>query len=290
MKVVKYANLPLTGEDVELLAKASEWYREYKYELDEEVQEFERKKYGQVKAVIYDKFMITLRDACMSQEEVKKIRKDCGGDPHQFSPKEGDEIEFDTYEQFLKTCKRNGIGEEEAREFVYRGLVIKSMPLRGGKQRICCSKDPRLLFYNKINELYPDIKLNPNTQEIAFYTLSNQDVLVNLESFTNYCINVLKLWGGQTNEQQQALQDTHTKMNHYENQEECCKKLFYSFCFQTEPYFGFNEFITLIKSTYPAAVYEHPETGRVVEITPYSSSQQVIVWADTSSMVENNYD
>lgn len=51
-------------------------------------------------------------------------------------------------------------------------------------------------------------------------------------------------------------------MNHNENLEECCKKLFNSFCFNPEPYFTYNEFVTLICSTYPCAIYEHPETGK----------------------------
>ncbi|KRX05621.1 Concanavalin A-like lectin/glucanases superfamily [Pseudocohnilembus persalinus] len=290
MKVIKYAKLSLTKAEIELLAKTSEWARTYRFVQDQEIKEYENKKYGYINAIIYDKFMITIRDACMSKEEIKKIRNDCGGDPHQFAPKIGDEIEFDSYEEFFKTCKRNGIDEDQARQYIYKGLVIKSMPMRGGKQRICCSRDPRLLLYNKIIELYPDIKFNENTQEVAYYTLSNGEREVNLEAFTDYCINVLKLWGGQTNEQQQALDNTHSKMNHFENQEETCKKLFYSFCFQTEPFFGFSEFITLIRATYPAAIYEHPETGKQLEITPYSSYPQVIVWGDTSSMIENNYE
>lgn len=56
---------------------------------------------------MYDKFLITIRDACMTEEEIKKIRKECKGDPHETSPVEGDEIEFDSYEEFLKTCRKD---------------------------------------------------------------------------------------------------------------------------------------------------------------------------------------
>lgn len=59
-------------------------------------------------AIIYDKFMITVRDACMTPEEIKDIRKQCGGDPHETAPKAGDEIEFDSYEEFFNVCKKLG--------------------------------------------------------------------------------------------------------------------------------------------------------------------------------------
>lgn len=57
------------------------------------------------------------------------------------------------------------------------------------------------------------------------------------------------------------MENTHTGLNHNENLEECCKKLFNSFCFDTEPYFEFHSFITIMKATYPAVLYENPETG-----------------------------
>lgn len=50
--------------------------------------------------------MISVRNACMTPEEIRDIRKECGGDPHETAPKQGDEIEFDSYEEFLKICKR----------------------------------------------------------------------------------------------------------------------------------------------------------------------------------------
>ncbi len=52
--------------------------------------------------------MITIRDSCMTTEEIREIRKECSGDAHEMSPKEGDEIQFDSYEEFFKVCKRNG--------------------------------------------------------------------------------------------------------------------------------------------------------------------------------------
>jgi len=33
--------------------------------------------------------MVTVRDSCMTPEEIKQIRKECGGDP-QTAPKVGD--------------------------------------------------------------------------------------------------------------------------------------------------------------------------------------------------------
>jgi hypothetical protein len=103
--------------------------------------------------------MITVRDSCMTPEEISNIRRECAGDPHETPPKEGDSIEFDSYEELLKLCFRNEIPEEEARKFIYRGLYVNSVPLKGGKSK----KETRFLFFKRFFELYPDFKTNPAT-------------------------------------------------------------------------------------------------------------------------------
>lgn len=46
------------------------------------------------------------------------------------------------------------------------------MPLKGGKNRLCCDFDNRILFYKKIFTLFPDIRYNPETQDRAFRAFS----------------------------------------------------------------------------------------------------------------------
>lgn len=56
MKVIQYANLPLNKDEIILLAETCGWIKTYKYEEENLT----------ILGIIYDKFMISIRNACMS--------------------------------------------------------------------------------------------------------------------------------------------------------------------------------------------------------------------------------
>jgi hypothetical protein len=124
--------LPISKEDLGALTDASSWRRHYILGKKEHREIID--------VVIYDKFLISLRNACMSENEVREIKKDCEFDPHFIEPTEGDEIEFDSYKELLNICKKRGMSYGEAKTFSFKGFGAIGVPFKGGKLKFCCNK------------------------------------------------------------------------------------------------------------------------------------------------------
>lgn len=85
MKVIKYAGIQVSRDEIVQIAQTCGWIRYYRFE-DEDLC-----------GLIYDKLMISIRDASMTPQEIREIKKDCQNDPHHEDPGEGQNYEFDSY-------------------------------------------------------------------------------------------------------------------------------------------------------------------------------------------------